>query len=200
MSSLYRATALVDWDTARRLVPVPKITTVRHLEIVFEQLQDRIARYISTIDADGYYRVNWRVYHGWHRGKTKTADRQIFEKYLASARSRTIRLVSFSTDLAFGDTLCCSSPRNPIFDTLRQDPDSGELRQKMVDTILVCDLLHLVRCRDSNLFMIVANDDDFVPALFTAESWRAKVVLLHNRSSMNSHLRLDGITSRMVGR
>jgi hypothetical protein len=68
----------------------------------------------------------------------------------------------------------------------------------MVDASLICDLLHLVRCRDSELYIVVANDDDFIPALFTAEAWRGKVILLHNRQNMNSHLRLNGIIEKMV--
>ena len=197
MSSLLRVTALIDWDTARRLLPAARATHPRHLETIFERLQNGIAHYISARDGKNYYRVNWRIYHGWHRGKTKTPDRHLFESYLTAARPRTIRLVSFSTDFAFGDALCCGSWRNPIFDTVRQDPQTSELRQKMVDTILICDLLHLVRCKDSRLFIVVANDDDFVPALFTAESWHANVVMLHNRPFVNSHLQLFGIASRI---
>jgi hypothetical protein len=201
MASSYRVTTFVDWDTARRIVPwvgTSSYSISRHIETVFEALQDVIARYILSIDKKNRYRVNWRIYHGWYRGKTKTEDRSVFDKYVFSARSRTIRYILFGTDYAFGDVLCCNSYRNPIFDTLRQNPETEEPRQKMVDASLICDLLHLVRCRDSELYIVVANDDDFIPALFTAEAWRGKVILLHNRQNMNSHLRLNGIIEKMV--
>jgi hypothetical protein len=67
----------------------------------------------------------------------------------------------------------------------------------MVDTILICDLLHLIRCRDSYLYIVIADDDDFVPALFIAEAWKANVVMLHNRDNTNPHLKLKGISERM---
>ncbi len=198
MSSLRRVTALIDWDTARRLIPHPGQVTLRHVEAIFERLQTAIANYINASDNKNFYRISWRIYHGWHRGKTKTVDRHVFENYLTAARSRTIRQVSFSTDFAFGDHLCCSSKRNPIFDTLRADPETREPRQKMVDAILICDLLHLARSRDSQLLIVIANDDDIIPGLFTAEAWKANVVMLHNRPYTNSHLNLFGIASRMV--
>jgi hypothetical protein len=109
--------------------------------MLLDKLQTGIANYISSIDDKSIYRVNWRFYHGWHRGKTKTADRLIFEKYLFTVRSRTIRRVSFGADFSFSEMLCCGSRRSPILDTLRLDQDTGRLRQKMVDTGLICDLL-----------------------------------------------------------
>jgi len=81
---------------------------------------------------------------------------------------------------------------------LRRDFETGKPRQKMVDASLICDLLHLVRCYDSDLYIVIANDDDFLPALFTAEAWRGKVVLLHNRTDTNPHLRLNGLAERMT--
>jgi hypothetical protein len=195
MSTVYRVTALVDWDTARRITPLSP--GPRRFDTLFDRLQTGMANYISSIDNKNIYRVNWRFYHGWYQGKTKTADRLTFEKYLFTVRSRTIRHVSFGTDFSFSETLSCGSKRNPIFDTLRRDLDTGRLHQKMVDTSLVCDLLHLVRCQDSNLYIVIASDDDILPALFTAETWRGRVVLMHDRAHTNAHLPLDGLTTRM---
>jgi hypothetical protein len=198
MTTLHKVTALVDWDTARRVLPRPEFKmTNRHLENVIAKLQDAIANYLHNTDSKKTFRVQWRIYHGWYRGKTKTDDRRLFENYILAARSRTLRSISFSTDFKFGDTLCCNSSRNPLFDTLRRNPDTGNMEQKMVDTALACDLLHLVRSRDSYIYIIVASDDDIIPALFTAESWQANVVMLHNRANINSHLRLNGLVTRM---
>jgi hypothetical protein len=197
MSSLFRVTALVDWDTARRIASVVPSAGPRWFDAVFDGLQAAVAGYISSRDQKNFYRVNWRFYHGWHRGKTKTLDRIIFEKYLSTLGSRLIKRVSFGADFSFSETLCCGSRRSPILDTLRTDEDTQKPRQKMVDTSLVCDLLHLVRCKDSSLYIIVADDDDFIPALFTAEMWRGKVVLLHNRPNVNTHLQLDGLLARL---
>jgi hypothetical protein len=196
MVELRRVTVLVDWDTARRVEP--KIgNELRRLDAVFSKLRIAIASYISSKDTKNVYRVSWRMYHGWHQGKTKTEDRRYFDSFALSVRSQNIRSVSFSSDFGYSEMPCCPSSRTPIFDTLRREHDSRVLHQKMVDTILICDLLHLIRCRDSYLYILIANDDDFVPALFMAEAWKAKVVMLHNRDSTNPHLMLKGISERM---
>lgn len=197
MAFVSNVIALVDWDTARRLVRPVERPTARQMSEAITALQNSIANYLNDIDVTTIYRVNWRIYHGWHRGKTKTGDRILFDKYLSLARPRTLGKVSFGTDFKFGDMLVCDTPRNPLFDTLRQNQDTRELQQKMVDTALVCDLLYLVRSKEADIYLVIANDDDFVPALFTADSWRARIMLLHNRESLNTHLRLNGLTARM---
>lgn len=196
MAVLRRVTAFVDWDTARRCVP-PSLRRRPTIEDVFTRLQDSIASYIKSRNEDGAYRVGWRIYHGWHQGKTKTPDRLAFESFTRNAKARTLRSISFSADFAYGNDLCCASVRNPLYDTLRRDPDTGKIRQKMVDTALACDLLHLARSRDSHLYVVIGDDDDLLPAIITAESWRVNAVLLHNRADMNASLNLRGITSRM---
>lgn len=196
---MLRVTALIDWDACRRLCPPARNQRVRDIERIFAKLQDEISSCLISGSGDAHYRVRWRVYHGWYAGKTKTEDRLSFERYVRSARSRNVRRVSFGADFSYSEILCCNSHRSPIFDTLRADESTSIPRQKMVDTALACDLLHLVRTRDSDVYVVVADDDDFVPALFTAESWKAKVVWLHKRPSLNSHLKLDGLACRMGG-
>lgn len=198
MSLAQRVTAFVDWDTARRIVPIRGISTPRDVEAVFSKLQEAVARYLTAIDGKALFRVYWRIYHGWHRGRSKTPDRVLFERFAFNVGSRMVRNISFGGDYVCGDSLVCNSIRNPIYDTLRTDRDDGQPYQKMVDTLLVCDLLQLVRSRDSAVFVVIADDDDFAPALFTAEAWKAKVVMLHNRSSLNPHLSFKGIAERMV--
>jgi hypothetical protein len=197
MAYISTVTAFIDWDTARRLVRRPPRPSTGQLITVITALQNAIANFLNDIDHTTIYRVQWRIYHGWHRGKTKTDDRALFEKYLLVAKPRTVGKVSFGTDFKFGDILSCDTARNPLYDTLRRNRDTNDLEQKMVDTALVCDLLYLVRGRHSDIYLIVADDDDFVPALFTAESWRAKVMLLHTRDALNGHLRLQGLAERM---
>lgn len=192
---MLRVTVLLDWDTSRRIVHCRQ-PSVRHIEQVFDQLQTAVAKEVSSRNHQTMYRVYWRVYHGWHQGKTKTPDRKLFEEYTSTAKSRTINNVSFSTDFSFSGSLCCTPERRPIVDTLRSK-DDGSTNQKMVDSMLICDILQLARTRDSSLIILIANDDDFVPALHTAEAWHAKVVMLHNREFINSHLDVGGLLKRM---
>lgn len=194
---MHRVTVLVDWDTARRLVPC-RTPNIRHIEAVIDRLQTGISNYIRQLDARANYRVYWRVYHGWHQGKTKTQDRILFDTFLRTASARTLKNISFSGDFELSGTLSCGSPRPPIIDTLRADALTRQTKQKMVDTLLVCDLLHLARTRENTLLMVIASDDDFVPALHTAEAWKARVVMLHDREYINDFLSLDGIVARIV--
>lgn len=196
MTTMHRVTVFVDWDTARRVVPC-RSPNVRHIEDVFDRLQLAISRHIHRRDRHGGYRINWRIYHGWHQGKTKTKDRMLFDKYVTVATARSIDRVSFSSDYSFSGELSCTSRRSPVFDTLRFDRNTGETKQKMVDTMLVCDLLHHVKTKDSALLILIADDDDFAPALFTAEAWNASIMMLHNRESTNSALNLVGIAEKM---
>jgi len=171
---------------------------MRHVEAVIDRLQTGISNYISQLDGRENYRVHWRVYHGWHQGKTKTQDRILFDKFLTTASARTLRNISFSSDFELSGTLSCRSSRPPIVDTLRMDTQTRETKQKMVDALLVCDLLHLARTREHSLLVIIANDDDFVPALHTAEAWKARVIMLHNREYTNDFLSLNGIAARIT--
>lgn len=197
MNFVSRVIALVDWDTARRQVRRQERATINQVNDVITALQNAMANFLNDIDLKTIYRVNWRIYHGWHRGRTKTEDRVLFEKYLSVARPRTLGKVSFGTDFKFGDVLSCNTLRNPLYDTLRRDQKTKELQQKMVDTALICDLLCMARSKEADIYLVIANDDDFVPGLFTAESWRAKVMLLHSRDYLNGHLSLKGLTARM---
>lgn len=191
-----RVTVLVDWDTARRLVPC-RLPDVKHVENVIDRLQSAVSNHIRSQDTKNNYRVYWRIYHGWHRGKTPSYDRILFDKFLVDARGKSVLNISFSSDFKLSGELSCGSTRPPIVDTLRVDRLTGQAKQKMVDTMLVCDLLHLARTRDSSLLVVIASDDDFVPALHTAEAWNAQVTMLHDRDHTNAHLSLNGITARM---
>lgn len=193
---MHKTAVYLDWDTARRLDP-RRERTEQGISRVFERLQPIIAGVLRRRDPKASFRVYWRIYHGWHQGKTKTVDRRVFEAFVAGAGSRTIDNVSFGTDFTYSGDLACGSPRGPIYDTLRADPDTGKLGQKMVDTLLACDLMHAARSRDYAWHVIVANDDDAVPALLTADAWRASVILLHSRTQTNPFLQLKGIAEKM---
>lgn len=194
--TMCKTVVYVDWDTARRL-DTKRENSVAGIERSFEKLHRAISSSLARKDAKAQFRVYWRIYHGWHTGKTKTADRRLFEQYANSARSTTIDRVSFSTDFTYSGDELCGTHRVPIYDTLRQNRDSGVTSQKMVDTMLACDLLHLARAKYFAYHIVVANDDDALPAIMTAEAWNTRVFLLHFREQMNQFLNLDGIAQKM---
>ncbi|MDS1138952.1 hypothetical protein RE432_00790 [Pusillimonas sp. SM2304] len=193
---MHRTVVYVDWDTARRL-DFRRENTTKGIERAFEKLHRAISKSLTRKDPKAQFRIYWRIYHGWYTGKTKTLDRRLFEQYANTARSATIDRVSFSTDFKYSGDDLCGTHRIPIYDTLRHSRDPSVSSQKMVDTMLACDLLHLARTKDYAYHVIVANDDDTLPAIMTAEAWRAKVLLLHSREQLNQFLNLDGIAQKM---
>lgn len=196
MTGLIKVVVYIDWDTVRRLDKTKRNDT-RGINYVFEVLRPEISSTLNKIDKHAKYRVYWRIYHGWHQGSTKTEDRKIFDQYTLTASSTTIANTSFGTDFSFSGDMACGSKRSPVLDTMRTNRQSGEKNQKMVDTLLACDLLHLARSKYYGVHIVVANDDDIIPAIFTAEAWNSKIMLLHSREHTNNHLNLNGITERM---
>jgi hypothetical protein len=203
------AIVFVDWDSARRLVRQTTVAkTVRRgaaqTEAVFESLQNEVATHLTTLKFDGIIRVRWRLYHGWYTGKTPTYDHVILNAYVAQSSPRTIGRISFESDLAFSSRMLCSSPRQPLYDTLRtfRDRDSEGVekivtRQKMVDTALVCDLLHSYRNEKDTIQVVVGDDDDLLPGIFMAESWGAKVHMLRRRETSSRFVDTRGLVSEI---
>ena len=69
--------------------------------------------------------------------------------------------------------------------------------EKMVDTALAADLVVCAYQDPNEWILVVAEDDDLIPPLFTAESiinaQQAKALLLSKRKRGNNLLLLDGL-------
>jgi len=139
-----------------------------------------------------------RLYHGWYRGKTKTDERRELDIFCAKNRNqRVLKNVSFSPEIFFGDQLLCGGQRCAIYDTLRVREGKFEPEQKMVDTSLISDILHYGHTQKKSPIVVVGDDDDLLPGVFTADSWGCQVVLCRLRSDDNQHLKTDGLVSRL---
>jgi hypothetical protein len=66
----------------------------------------------------------------------------------------------------------------------------------MVDTALISDLLHHSRFNRADLALVLGDDDDLLPGVFTAEAWGAKVRVLRVLRQDNPHLNTDSLISR----
>ena len=70
----------------------------------------------------------------------------------------------------------------------------------MVDTALAADLLHWARNDAGDWALILAEDDDFIPPVFTAESWirpfGGRLFIVRKRLS-GRFVQLDGLLERL---
>ena len=68
-----------------------------------------------------------------------------------------------------------------------------------MDTALAADLLAWARLYPSEWAVVLAEDDDVVPPLFTAEAWikpHGGRALLVRRRSASQYLKLDGLLEK----
>jgi len=158
--------------------------------------QEQIANLLRRRDPGESHRVTLRIYHGWHKNREMMPIRRAFEALnLIEAVERKISKVSFAPRFQFGNELVCDSPANPLYSTyLGGGQSSG---QKMVDTAISCDLLHILRLGIARIGVVVSDDDDYIPAVFTADAWNERAILLRRPSSDLSHV-TDHDCSRLV--
>lgn len=206
------ATVFVDWDTARRLIRprydandianVPVRELAEHIESCFSELQAYVVNSINKMKLHGPVKIiKSRIYHGWHRGKTKTPDRAAWEQAAPKLRSRIVGAVSYLPDIAYGNELLCGGNRSILFDTLRER--DSKIEQKMVDTALTADLLSYSRTESRNvgrstppsaLAVIIGDDDDLIPGAIVSEAWGIPThVLRVGRDTVNKHLSTNGL-------
>ena len=183
---IHKAIGFIDWHTAviasgaslkRRDLTIAEMA-LRHIEGV-------ISEYLAALSEP--QRVQLRLYSGWWSGKTPTGYRRgvdsLRERYAKT--SRRIGNCVFeggNEGVQTGDRLACRSDRLArkegvhLLDMVRHD--DGRQREKMVDTGLISDLLVLAWRKEANRYIVVSDDDDVLPGLFSAEAAGAEVKLL----------------------
>lgn len=76
------------------------------------------------------FSVEWRLYHGWHRGKTPTEEHRVLSALRdaalrpdnsseATAAGGTMQNVVFDPYFEFGNELLCGGNASLLYDTLR---------------------------------------------------------------------------------
>lgn len=187
-SNIKTAYALVDWHN---LTGYPNVVygadPRREIPSAILRLQEQVARALNALEPGEKFRVITRIYHGWHREREEMPVRRDFELF-ANDRTMARRLTNivFSAGFQFGNELLCDYGASPLHSTFRGgNQDKG---QKMIDTAIVCDCLHLLRFRLADAAIIVADDDDFIPAMLTAQTWKASVMLLRKPGSTVHHV------------
>lgn len=181
--------ALVDWDTARRcrwLSSVERAKVERGgVQAQLEAVQKRLAPAFLSFEK-ARFRVQMRIYHGWHRGLEPTAD----YRDLSGLRPRrnTVDQVLFAPPV-LGDELACRGRYGKLRDTVRRREESSLLEQKMVDTAIAADLLFLARSKLAGpraWFVVLSEDDDMLPPVIVAHKWGAGCKILRTRPA-NRH-------------
>ncbi|TNE92540.1 MAG: NYN domain-containing protein [Deltaproteobacteria bacterium] len=185
---LREAYALIDWDSARRCPWLDPIARERvHRQGVAAQV-DAVLKVLAkgfTKHSKDRVRVNVRVYHGWHRGNEPTQDlRDLTGLRLRKSSYEAGRVLV--TPPVVGDRLACGGPRALLRDTLRIRDDDGRPEQKMVDSAIAADLLHLAR-RSAGArvteFIVFGEDDDLIPPVVVANHWGLTCRIMRTRAS-----------------
>lgn len=178
MGSFIQARVLVDLNNLQARVDESfhKNPRARIPSLVL-RLQQQVARVLGQMDSTVKYRAALRIYHGWHQKRSMQPIRTDFDRFrFDTTFARRIGQVSYMPGFEYGNELCCYDEVMPLYDTYR---GSGQdLGQKMVDTAISCDALHLGRFFPEMITVIVSDDDDFLPAVITAKKWRAKCILM----------------------
>ncbi|WP_143277585.1 NYN domain-containing protein [Bordetella genomosp. 10] len=202
--------AFVDWNSqiyinGEKLRKDPIMTA----QLTLEKTVARIARCLNKVDRDGRFRVQIRLYHGWHKGYEPTINRKAITTALASisfADLSPIRNIVFDSNVAYGDCLlhALSSRLHTrlgihLPNTLQLQ--HGVLGEKMVDTALAADVVSNAATQTDEWIVVVAEDDDLVPPVFTAEALLSKtssrILMLQNRKRSGNFLNLENIMVKM---
>ena len=200
-------TAFVDWNTQIRNTgapePKPEDRAQRTLARTASVIGKALAREAPAIR----FEVAFRLYHGWYKGWQRTTNLDAITTTVSqtdfSRLSRTPNVV-FSSDVRYSHTLMSALPerrhaRPPIHlpNTLRQQVSHEPPTEKMVDTALAADLLAWAHSDPGEWALILSDDDDVLPPVFTAESWTkphgGRVLIVRTRRTSRAFLKLSGL-------
>ena len=180
------AHVLIDWNSELR--GVRSANGGEGVEVArraLKQVSRRVGRLLNDQGGGQSFFLFFRVYHGWRIGFKPTPHRLALEaaRVYNPSNPDDRGLSEYSPapnqivrDLEFGDLLLGANNRRlcgPFRDhhlpsTLQQDR-SGYAGEKMVDTALVSDLIHLAVEDDGSWLVVVGQDADLVPGILTAE-------------------------------
>ena len=199
-------TVFVDWAAQMHNAGVS------HTQQIVEGAQRTLSKTAQAVGRllkaeESRFRVSFRLYHGWHKGWQETVG--LIAARQAVGRIDFARLsephVDFSPIVAYGHTLLDALPERQtksihLPNTLRDQRRDEAPTEKMVDTAIAADLLAWARRCPSEWALVLAEDDDVVPPLFTAEAWikphGGRAILLRRRGA-TQYLKLDGLLSPM---
>jgi hypothetical protein len=203
-------TAFVDWNAQIHNARAHQLRPVEQANQTLQRTAKWIGRALVRNNPTARFRVALRLYHGWHKGWEPTDGLRAIVATaspveLAALAHSTVR---FSERLDYGHTLLSALPtrrhQNPAVhlpNTLRQQNRDSPREEKMVDTALAADLLQWARNDPEEWAVVVAEDDDFVPPVFTAESWVSRHggrVLIVRARPATQYLKMGGLLEQII--
>jgi hypothetical protein len=202
-----QVTAFIDWNSQISNAGQKTEKRIeRQVSMTLSYVTDRLSELLEIKEKDtDLFSVDMRIYYGWYQGLTPTPSRRALETLI---NDRQVPLVvgkaRFDWQQPFGDILLDAfnhrlHPRIRVHlpNTFRAPiQQGGEHREKMVDAALICDLLCRARAEPESIRIIMAEDDDIVPAAFVGERWTksqgGRTVIARVRADPN-FLALDGL-------
>jgi hypothetical protein len=204
-----RVLAFVDWNAQIHLSGLDaKNDPLGTANGVLQRTARRVALSLAATNKLAKFSVNLRLYHGWHRGFEPSANKKAVKTAIAAvdfAGLSSLPNVTFRETVGYGDCLLSALPQRMhpslaihLPNTLRtQNRLDGE---KMVDTALATDVVFTAFNEPKDWIVVVAEDDDLVPPIFSAEALLhphgSRALLLHSRRRSGTFLRLDLLTVR----
>jgi len=209
-AGIQTVSAFVDWNSQIHVSGDKRQRDpVATAEVVLKKTTARIARCLGKIDQNSRFKVQLRLYHGWHKGYHPTDNRKAITTVLAAtdfADLSPLQNVVFAANVAYGDCLLHALASRfharlgvHLPNTLQLQ--NGRLGEKMVDTALAADIVSSAATQTDEWIVVVAEDDDLVPPVFTAEAllsrYSSKVLMLQSRARSENFLKLENIMVKM---
>ncbi|WP_431860579.1 hypothetical protein [Azospirillum sp.] len=200
--------AFVDWNSQIHNANPPKGVPTFVAEQTLNHVGKIIGRALRHISVEARFSVNLRIYHGWHKGFEPTENRRAL---ITASAGTNFSLLSTNSnviirpDISFGDRLISALDTRlhtrlgvHLPDTLRpvsrRARRKDALEEKMVDTAMASDIVDLAHRDSDSWILIMGEDDDLVPPLYTIEAIRGnrhRRVLLIRKRAAGPFLKLD---------
>ena len=205
-------TAFVDWNTHMRNIRAPESKPEDRAQRTLAQTARVIGRALAQAASASRFDVAFRLYHGWYKGWQRTENFDAITTAVSQtdfSRLSQAPNVVFSSDVRYSHTLMSALPershvRPPIHlpDTLRQQVSHEPPTEKMVDSALASDLLAWAHSDPGDWALILSDDDDVVPPVFTAEAWTkphgGRVLIVRTRRTSRAFLKLNGLLMELT--
>ncbi len=197
----------VDWNSQLLLTGIDyEKEPVDAARAAFRQVTRRIAQCLVRVNTGANFQVHLRLYHGWRKGYEPTVNLKAIRGVIAETDFSTASdkpSVAYSSSVGYGDRLLSALPQRMhpklgihLPNTVRDRGSQGR-EEKMVDTALAADLVVCAYQYPNEWILLVTEDDDLIPPLFTAESIinsaQASALLLSKRKRSGNLLLLDGL-------